>query len=146
MAARQHPSLAPGRATGWVGWIVFASIMLIMVGCFNSIDGLAALFKDEVFVNISNGLLVFDLAAWGWIGILLGILQVVVAAAVLSGKVWARMVAVVLVAVNAVEQLAVLGAYPLWAVHIIALDVITNWALVVHGDETRALSRGSSAD
>lgn len=135
---RQQHAPASSTTTAWVGWIAFASVMLFVVGGFNIIDGLAAIFKDEVFVNTSKGALVFDLTAWGWIHVVLGLLQLFVGYALLRGALWARITAVVLVAVNAVEQLAFLGAYPIWAALIIALDVIVIWAIVVHGDEARS--------
>jgi hypothetical protein len=125
--------------TLWAGWIVFASLMLIMVGTFNAIDGLTALLKDQVFLTTGAGLLVFDLTTWGWIHLLFGIAQVAAGIAMFSGAVWARIVAVGLVIVNACAQLAFLSAYPLWSTIVIALDVVTLWAIVVHGDEARNL-------
>jgi hypothetical protein len=137
--SRDNDELSGMYATGWVGWIVFAAIMMFIVGAFNIIDGLTALFKDEVFVNSGKGLLVFDLTAWGWIHLLLGVGLCFVGAALLNGQLWARIAAVILVGFNAIEQLVFLSAYPLWSVLIIALDVMVIWALVVHGEETREL-------
>lgn len=136
---QQQTPLAPSRATLWVGWIAFAAIMMFIVGGFNIIDGLAAIFKDEIFVTTSKGILVFDVTAWGWIHLVLGVLQILVAWFLLRGALWARMTAVALLALNAIEQLAFLGAYPFWAAIIITIDVVVIWAIVVHGDETRAL-------
>jgi hypothetical protein len=116
-------------------WVAFAAIMLIMVGAFNMIDGLAALLKDEVFVKTPNGLLIFDLTAWGWINLLFGAAQFLVGVALTRGAFWARMVAVVLVTLNAFGQLAFLSAYPIWSLLIITLDVIVIWALIVHGPD-----------
>jgi uncharacterized membrane protein len=138
--SRDNDSLSRGYATGWVGWIVFAAIMMFIVGAFNIIDGLAALFKDEVFVNTGKGLLVFDLTAFGWIHLLLGVLQCFVGAALLNGATWGRIAAVVLVGFNAIEQLVFLSAYPFWSMLIIAIDVLVIWALIVHGEETRELA------
>jgi hypothetical protein len=124
------------KTTPWgEGWVAFAAIMLIMVGAFNAIDGLVALLKDEVFVTTPHGLLVFDLTAWGWINLVFGAAQFLVGLALTRGAFWARMVAVVLVSLNALGQLAFLSAYPIWSLIIITLDVIVIWALVVHGDE-----------
>lgn len=137
---RQRQKSPAGRqVTGWVGWIAFAATMLFIVGSFNIIDGLVALAKDEVFVNTDRTVLLFDLTTWGWIHLVLGILQVAVAAALLKGAVWGQLVAIVLVTLNAVAQLTFLGAYPLWATIVIAFDVVTLWALVVHGDEIRSV-------
>jgi hypothetical protein len=134
----QQTPLAPSRATLWVGWIAFAAIMMFIVGGFNIIDGFAAIFKDEVFVTTSKGILVFDITAWGWIHLVLGVVQCAVAFFLLRGAMWARITAVALVALNALEQLAFLGANPFWATIIIVLDVVVIWAIVVHGDEARS--------
>lgn len=139
MSTTRNAPLSSSKATGWVGWIAFAGVMMIMIGTFNVIDGLAALFKDEVFVNTGSGLLVFDLTAWGWIHLLFGLAQAGVGLALLYGQTWARVVSIGLVAFNAVAQLAFLSAYPIWAALIIVLDVFVLWALIVHGDEMRAV-------
>ena len=114
--------------------MAFAAIMLIMVGAFNMIDGLAALLKDEVFVTSRAGLLVFDLTTWGWINLLFGAALFLIGLALIKGALWARIAAVLVVACNAVGHLAFLSAYPIWSVIIIALDVVVIWALVVHAD------------
>jgi hypothetical protein len=73
--------------TGWVGWLRFAGIMLILVGAFQLIDGLIALFKDELYVVRPNGLVVnVDYTAWGWPHLLLGVLLIAAGYAVFSGK------------------------------------------------------------
>jgi hypothetical protein len=122
--------------SGWVGWIWFAAIMLIMTGTFNLIDGLAALFKDNYFLVTRSGqLLAFDLTTWGWIHLIGGILLILVGIYLFSGKLWARIAAIILAALNAIAQLSFLSAYPVWSVIIIALDVLVIWALTVHGEE-----------
>ena len=76
--------------TGWVGWLLFAGIMLILVGAFQLIDGLIALFNDELYFVRTNGLVInVDYTAWGWTHLLLGILLIAAGYAVFSGKVWA---------------------------------------------------------
>jgi hypothetical protein len=63
--------------TGWVGWLLFAGIMLILVGAFQLIDGLIALFNDELYFVRPNGLVInVDYTAWGWTHLLLGILLI----------------------------------------------------------------------
>jgi len=121
--------------TGWVGWIFFAAIMLITVGLFNVIDGLVALFRGDLYTVTPNGLLVFDLTAWGWVHLILGVIQLAVAFPLLRGARWARVLTILLAVVNAATQLAFLSAFPVWAVIVIALDVLVIWAVVVHGDE-----------
>jgi hypothetical protein len=121
----------------WVGWVYFGGTMMIMLGAFNLIEGLVALFNDEYYVATPQGLLLFDLTGWGWIHLIVGIVAIAVGIGVFSGATWARIGGVVLCAINALIQLVFLSAYPLWAVLVIALDVLVIWALIVHGDEAR---------
>lgn len=130
---------APSASLGWVG---FAGVMMVLLGVFNVIEGLVALFKNSYYVVAPNGLLVFNLTGWGWIHLGIGILEIAAGLALFSGASWARVVAVILVSVNAIDQLAFLSAHPVWATIIIALDVVVVWAVVVHGGEARAVSSG----
>ncbi|MDX8029115.1 hypothetical protein SK803_02785 [Lentzea sp. BCCO 10_0856] len=126
------------RETGWLGWIWFAGIMMIVMGSFNAIEGLVALFRGEYYVVTEEQVLVFDLTAWGWITLLIGILVALAGAALLSGAAWARVLTVVLAVVNSVAQLAFMSVHPVWSTIVIALCVIVIWAVVVHGSEADA--------
>ena len=55
------------------GWIGFAGVMLVLVGCFNIINGIAAISNSDYLVN---QLLFANLDAWGWFFLLWGILQI----------------------------------------------------------------------
>lgn len=126
------------RQTGWVGWVYFAGTMLILLGSFNAIEGLVALFNDQYYVPTRQGLLVFDLTAWGWIHLFVGGLAVIAGVGLFTGAMWARVFGVILASVNAIAQLAFLSAYPVWAMIVIALDVLVIWALIVHGAEAKS--------
>jgi hypothetical protein len=126
------------RRTGWVGWVYFAGAMLILLGSFNAIEGLVAIFNDHYYVPTRQGLLVFDLTTWGWIHLLVGGLAVIAGVGLFTGAMWARVFGVILAGVNAIAQLAFLSAYPVWAVIVIALDVLVIWALIVHGAEAKS--------
>ncbi|MBP2323496.1 vacuolar-type H+-ATPase subunit I/STV1 [Kibdelosporangium banguiense] len=118
----------------WSNWIWFAGTILIITGFFTVIEGIVALFRNEYYIVGSNGLLVFDMTAWGWIHLIVGACAIVVGLALFTGAAWARVVAVILVSFNAISQLAFLAAYPIWTTIIIALDVLVIWAVVVHGE------------
>jgi hypothetical protein len=125
-------------ATAWVGWIYFGGTMMILLGSFNLIEGTVALFNDEYYVPTAQGLLVLDLTAWGWIHLIMGAIAVIVGIALFTGATWARICGVIVCALNAIGQLAFLSAYPVWAMIVIALDVLVIWALIVHGDEAKS--------
>ena len=131
------PYSAPDR-TGWAGWAVFAGVMLVVVGAFQAIDGLVALFKDEVYVVRPDGLVVnVDYTAWGWVHLLLGIVLIAAGAAIFAGRVWGRTIGVIAAIISAVLNFAYIASYPVWSILIIAIDVLVIYALVAHGGELR---------
>jgi hypothetical protein len=124
------------RITGWVGWVWFAALMMILTGAFNIIYGLVAILRSTFFLETPNNTLLFNLSAWGWIHLILGILLVVAGFAVIAGQTWARAVAVILAMVNAITQMLLFSAYPWWSLLAIAIDVLVIYALIVHGRES----------
>lgn len=126
------------RESAWVAWVNFAGVMLILLGCFHAIQGLVALFRDEVFV-VGHRNLVVDVSftAWGWLHIAWGALAIVVGACLLVGQTWARIIAVIVALLSAVTNVAFLPAYPVWSGLMIAIDIIVIWAITVHGGELR---------
>ena len=124
---------AEGRGHGLV---IFASVLLAVVGFFNLIYGISAIAKSHVFV--ANAHYVFgSLRTWGWITLILGVLLLLAAGGVLSGNPWARWFGVVVVGLNAFDQMFFIAAYPFWSLMIIAVDVIALYALCVYGSRER---------
>jgi hypothetical protein len=124
--------------TGWAGWAVFAGVMLVLVGAFQAIDGLVALFKDDIYVVRPDGLVVnVDYTAWGWVHLLLGIVLIAAGVAIFSGRVWGRTLGVIAALISAVLNFAFIPAYPVWSILIITVDVFVIYALIAHGGELR---------
>src|SRR3954447_8115023 len=81
--------------TAWVGWIVFAAVMMIMVGVLHAIEGFVALFKDSYYLVGKNGLVfTMDYTAWGWTHLIAGLLVAGAGAALFTGQMWARVMGV----------------------------------------------------
>jgi hypothetical protein len=117
------------------GLVLFASILLLVVGCFNAIEGIAAIANSHVFV--ANAHYVFaNLKTWGWITLILGALQLVAAAGVLAGNQLARWFAVVVIGLNAINQMFFIPAYPFWSLTIIAMDVFALYGLCAYGSRS----------
>jgi hypothetical protein len=114
------------------GLVLFASILLVVVGCFNVIQGIAAIANSHVFVANAH-YVVGNLRAWGWITLILGILQLLAAAGVLAGNQLARWFAVVVIGLNAIDQMFFIPAYPFWSLTIIAMDVVALYGLCAYG-------------
>ena len=93
------------------------------------------------FVAAEGGLAVFDLQGWGWWHIITGVLLIFTAIALFTGATWARVVAVILVALNALGQLFLLPVQPWWSLIVLTLDILVIYALTVHGRELKAASR-----
>jgi hypothetical protein len=126
------------RPTAWTGWIVFAAIMMVLLGAFQVIEGIVALFKDEYYVVTASDLLVtIDYTAWGWVHLILGIILLLAGFGLLTGNIVARIAGIALAVLSAIVNLAFISAYPLWGIIIITLDVIVIYAIAVHGSEVR---------
>jgi hypothetical protein len=114
------------------GWVVFAAAMLGLVGLFNLIEGTLAIAESRVYVADST--FVFsDLNSWGWIVLILGVLQLLAAFSVATGSEWARWFGIGVAGLNAIGQLMFLPAYPLWSVSMFAVDIVIIYALAVYG-------------
>lgn len=137
--AAETPMWADTRGqTAWVGWVVFAGMMLMLVGAFHVIQGLVALFRDEVYVVSRSGMVVnVDYTAWGWTHLIAGIIGIVVGGCLLAGQTWARIIAVLVAVVSAIINVSFIPAYPIWSVMMIAVDILVIWAITVHGDEVK---------
>jgi hypothetical protein len=114
------------------GLVLFAAVLLFVAGCFNMIQGIAAIANSHVFVQHAH--YVFgNLQTWGWFTAILGALQFVAAAGVLAANQVFRWFAVVVIGLNAIDQMLFIPAYPVWSLTIIALDVVALWGLLAYG-------------
>lgn len=123
--------------TGWAGWVVFAGILMIIAGAVDALLGLTAILAPtSTFFLVTDGaIMMLDVVGWGWWHLIIGLVIVVVGIFVLRGAAWARVIAIILVALNAISQIALLGVQPWWSLIVIALDVLVIYALTVHGKE-----------
>jgi hypothetical protein len=120
------------RDTSGDGWMVFAAAMLGIAGAWNIIDGILAIGRSHIY-GASAQYIFSDLRTWGWIVLILGILQVMAAAALGRFSQWARWFGVAVAGLNAIGQLGFLPAYPFWALSMFAVDVFIIYALTVYG-------------
>jgi hypothetical protein len=114
------------------GLILFASVMLVIIGCFNLIYGIAAIANSHVFVANAHYVLA-NLRTWGWITLIIGVLQLLAAAGVVAGSQLARWFGVAVLGLNAVDMMFFLPAYPFWALVILAADVVALYGLCAYG-------------
>ena len=133
------PAITPAtgaarRHTGGHGYglVLFASVVLVLAGCFNMVQGIAAAAGSSVFHAHAHYVFA-NLRTWGWITLIIGILQLLAAGGVLAGNQLARWFAVVMIGLNAIDQMFFIPAYPFWSLTIIAMDVVALWGLCAYG-------------
>lgn len=115
-----------------IGWITFAAVLLALAGTWNFITGILAIESSGVFP--ANTHYVFsDLHTWGWIVLILGVLQGLAAMALLAGNEVARWFAISAAGLNAIGQLMFVPAYPWWALAMFAVDILIIYALARYG-------------
>ena len=126
----QYDTESRAQVSGWaVGGISFAAIMMLMIGSFQVIAGLAAIFNDEFFVVTRNYTFDLDVTAWGWIHLILGILLFIAGWGLFGRKLWAGMFAIVLALLTAIENFFFIPYYPWWSLLVIAICIWVMWAL-----------------
>ena len=131
-SATTRPASGTGGQVQGGGLIFFASVMLVIIGCFNLIYGIGALAHSHVLV--ANAHYVFaNLRTWGWITLIIGVLQLLAAAGVVAGNQLARWFAVAVLGLNAIDMMFFLPAYSFWALVIIAVDVVALYGLCAYG-------------
>jgi hypothetical protein len=120
---------AEGRG---LGMVVFAGVLLAVIGFFNLLDGIAAIANSHIFIGNAH-YVVGDLRAWGWVMAIFGAVQLLAALGVWSGNQLARWFAVAVVGLNAIAQMFFIPAYPFWSLLIIAADIVALWGLCAYG-------------
>ena len=123
--------------TAWTGWIGFAAIMLALIGSITFFEGLVAIFRDEYYVVTGKQVLIFDLTTWGWVMLFWGVLLFIAGLGLAAKSSWARWFTIIIVSLNIIAQLGAFGntQYPLWALVVIALEVVVLFALTARWGE-----------
>ena len=119
------------------GRAVFVAILLLIAGVLNIIYGIAAVSNAHFFDNTQY---VFSsLHTWGWITIVVGIIQLTAGFSLFVGGTYGRVIGIVAATIGALESLlSIGGTHPWWSLAIFALCVYILHGLIVFGDETPA--------
>jgi hypothetical protein len=114
------------------GWLFFAGTMLGLAGVFGMIDGIVALSKSSFYV--ADARYVFsDLRTWGWIVLIVGIVEICASFAVLARAQWARWFGIVVASLGALAQFAFMQSYPFWSITVLAMCILTVYGLAAYG-------------
>jgi hypothetical protein len=120
--------------SGWaVGGVIFAGTIMMILGIFQAIEGLAAIFDDQFYVVTQNYTFDLDVTAWGWIHLILGVILVFIGWSLISRRPWAGVAAIVLAAISAISNFFFIPYYPFWSLLMIGLAVWVIWAVTRPG-------------
>lgn len=111
--------------------VILAGAFLMLGGVLNVIYGIAAISNSKFFLNETK-YIISDLKTWGWIVLIIGILELFAAFSLLSGKTFGRWVGLIVGSLNAISALLSIPAYPLWSLAIFALSLWIIYGLAVH--------------
>ena len=120
--------------SGWAaGGVVFAATLALLVGTFQILQGLVAIFNDDFYVVTRNYTFDLDTSAWGWIHLLIGLLMLGIGFGLFRGALWAVIGGLAIAMLSALSNFFFIPYYPIWALLLIALDVWIIWSLTRPG-------------
>lgn len=115
------------------GWVLFAGVMILVAGILNVIHGIGAIDDSAFFVQESSYLLFTSLSAWGWIILIIGVIQVLAAFGIWQGELWGRVVGIVSAGLSAIAILLFVNAYPFAAFMVFIIDLLVIYGLAAYG-------------
>ena len=120
------------------GWILFAGIMLMLVGVLNVIWGIAAIADSSFFIHNTRYIL-SNLNTWGWVTLVIGVVQMFAAYSIWAGNQFGRWVGIAVAGLSAIGALMSIPAYPFWSLAIFAVDILVIYGLSAYGGQHRSL-------
>jgi len=134
----------PTRPTRWwiryrddpgYGWVTFAGVLLLIHAVLSLIYGLAALGNSQ-FVASHPRYILGTLRTWGWIGVILGVTELIVGCGVLVKNQLSRRIGVLVLGLAAIVELLMVQTYPFWSLSLFAVAIVAMYGLIAHGEKT----------
>ncbi len=126
------PDLPP--VSGWaISGIWFAASMMLLIGTFQILGGIAQIAHDDFFAVGHHYAFAVNVTAWGWFDVVFGIIILLAGLALFAGRPWAAITALILAVLSAVNNFLFIAYYPWWSLLAIALDIWVIWALTRPG-------------
>lgn len=124
-----------GEQSG-AGWVMFAGIMLLIVGVLNVIYGIAAIDNSKFFVHATETQYILSgLNTWGWVTLILGALEIIAAFSIWSGGAYGRWFGIIIASLSAIGALLSIPAYPLWSLAVFTVDILIIYGLAAYGGQ-----------
>lgn len=128
---RRSPQRHPAAFAG----LFFAGALLCVLGVLGILEGIAAIARNNVYAVVGDYAYKFDLTAWGWIQLVLGVIMLAAGIGVLGGATWARFVGITLTSVSVIAHFLFIPYQPLWSIASIGIGVFIIWSLCTVGLE-----------
>ncbi len=128
-----------------VGRAVFAAVLLMVGGALNVIYGIAAIGNSSFFVHDTH--YVFgSLKSWGWITLVIGILELLASVSLFGGGAFGRYFGIGVGALAALGALLEIPAYPFWSLAVFALSLWIIYGLATYREPEDMAQAGISAN
>jgi hypothetical protein len=126
------------------GRAIFAAVFLTMGGVLNIIWGIAAIGNSHFFVHNTHYVFA-SLKGWGWITLILGIIELGAAGSLFSGGTFGRWFGIIAASLAAIAALLEIPAYPFWSLAVFALSLWIIQGLAIYGEDLGTPDRPSAA-
>jgi uncharacterized membrane protein HdeD (DUF308 family) len=123
----------PDFTTEGEGWVGFAGVMILLAGILNFVYGIAAIDGSSFFTDEGRYVIFDDLNTWGWILLVIGVLQVIGAFSIWNRNIYGRIIGVVTASVSVLAILFTVNAYPFAAFMVFIIDLLVIYGLMAHG-------------
>jgi hypothetical protein len=128
--------MATSTARKRSGWVTTAGVVMLVAGGYNALSGIAAIADDDTLAAQATKVLYgIDIGTWGWLWLLLGIVQLAAGVLILQRNEWGLAMGVVIAGLSAMMTVFVIFIVPLYAIAVLSLDILVIWALLSAGDE-----------
>jgi hypothetical protein len=118
------------------GGMVFAGVLMMVIGVMGILNGIAGIATDDVYANIGDYVFEFSLTTWGWIHLAIGLVVLATGWGVVQGRPWARAMGIALTSLLAIEYFMFLPYAPVWSVVCIGIAVFVIWSLATSPEHT----------
>jgi hypothetical protein len=123
------------------GRVVFAAILLLLVGTLNIIYGIGAISDANFYANDTRYIFT-NLHAMGWFLLIVGLIQLTGGFSLIVGHAYGRFIGIVAGSIGAIDALLSMGgSHPFWSLAIFALCIWVVYGLIIYGEEERAAVR-----
>ncbi|MFD5740009.1 hypothetical protein ACFXJM_03845 [Streptomyces massasporeus] len=119
-----------GDSGDWAaGGLILGGVLMVVYGLFAVLQGIAAIAGDEVYTSFGQYSFEFDLTAWGWIHLIVGVLVVVAGLGLFTGADWARVASAVVVGLALIANFLWLPYQPFWSIIMIVTGLFVLWSV-----------------